>query len=109
MLASSTVSARSLADHLPLSTKKIAHVLSGLFSLSYNAPMNGTQKFIRGVLLVATSAILLMIGLAAIFVVLNATTWQEVFSWLWNAVLIIAILAMLCVLMAYLTKFFGKH
>ena len=71
--------------------------------------MNGIQKFTRGVLLVAVSILLLMVGLATIFVVLNATTWQEVFSWLWNAVLIVAILALLCIIMAHLTKLVGKH
>lgn len=71
--------------------------------------MNGIQKFTRGVVLVAASILLLMIGLAAIFVVLNATTWQEVFSWLGTAVIVIAILAALNIAMAYLTKLTGKH
>ena len=71
--------------------------------------MNGIQKFTRGVVLVAAYTLLLMIGLAAIFVVLNATTWQEVFGWLWTAVSVIAILAILCIIMAYLTKLVSRR
>lgn len=71
--------------------------------------MNGIQKFTRGVVLVAASTLLLMVGLATIFVVLNATTWQEVFSWLGTAVIVIAILAILCIVMAYLTRLTGKR
>ena len=71
--------------------------------------MNGIQKFTRGVVLIAASTLLLTIGLATIFVVLNVTTWQEVFGWFWNVVIVTVILTTLCVAMAYLAKLFTKR
>lgn len=71
--------------------------------------MNGIQKFTRGVALIASSALLLTIGLATIFVVLNVTTWQEVFSWLWDVIIVTVILTVLCIAMAYLVKLLAKR
>lgn len=71
--------------------------------------MNGIQKFTRGVALIASSALLLTIGLATIFVVLNVTTWQEVFSWLWDVIIVTVILTVLCIAMAYLVKLLTKR
>ena len=82
---------------------------SVVYRLAYNAPMNGIQKFTRGVALIASSALLLTIGLATIFVVLNVTTWQEVFSWLWDVIIVTVILTVLCIAMAYLVKLLTKR